>query len=107
MNEPRLTVAPSSGPDDRLLWDLESGFWRYLTILVAHDLKLFTLLAKKPQTLAEVCAALTIESHPAAALLNVCISAGLVQRLHESERELYALTAVAIDFLVEGSPTYS
>jgi hypothetical protein len=77
--------------DDRPLWDLQFGNWGYTALLVAHDLKLFPLLAEKPRTLAEVCEALNIVHRPAETLLTLCVSAGLV---HVQDGR-YALTALA------------
>jgi hypothetical protein len=34
--------------DDRALWDVMPGLWGYPAVLVAHELKLFELLAAKP-----------------------------------------------------------
>jgi SAM-dependent methyltransferase len=87
--------------DDRPIWDILAGIFGYPALLVSHDLKLFSLLAEKPRTLAEVCDALRIESRPAAALLSVNASLGLVQ----VEDALYSLTPLAADYLVEDSPT--
>lgn len=39
--------------DDRLLWKVMLGLWGYPAVLVAHELKLFELLAAKPLTLEE------------------------------------------------------
>ncbi len=87
--------------DDRPIWDILAGIFGYPALLVSHDLKLFSLLAESPRTLAEVCDALRIESRPAAALLSVNASLGLVQ----VEDDLYSLTPLAADYLVEDSPT--
>jgi hypothetical protein len=42
--------------DDRLLWDIIMGIYGYQAVLLAHDLKLFVMLAKAPD--AEICDAL-------------------------------------------------
>jgi ubiquinone/menaquinone biosynthesis C-methylase UbiE len=70
--------------------------------LVAHDLKLFPLLAAQPRTLAEVCEALHLAARPAEALLSVCVVLGLMQ----VQDGRYSLTSTAEDYLLEGSPTY-
>ena len=88
--------------DDRSLWDLQFGSWGYTGLLVAHDLKLFPLLAEKPRTLAEVCTALTIARRPAEALLTLCVS----MRLTHVQDGHYALTPLAEEYLLDSSPTY-
>lgn len=60
--------------DEKQLWDIYSGNFAYKTLLVAHDLKLFPLLAKKPLTLAEVCEDLHINRRGAEALLIMLVS---------------------------------
>jgi hypothetical protein len=65
--------------DTRLLDDVVYGLDGYWAILVAHDLKLFPLLAEKPRTLHEVCVAPRLPPRPAEALLTVCTAPGLVQ----------------------------
>jgi hypothetical protein len=70
--------------------------------LLAHDLKLFPLLAAQPRTLSEVCEALHLAARPAEALLSVCGVLGLTQ----VQDGRYSLTPTAEDYLLEGSPTY-
>ena len=41
--------------DDRPLWDLSSGLWAYLAVLVARQIGLFALLGEKQCSLGEVC----------------------------------------------------
>jgi SAM-dependent methyltransferase len=88
--------------DDRLLLDIRLGSFGYTALLVAHDLKLFSLLAERSRTSAEVCEALKIARRPAAALLTLSVSMGLVQ----VQDGRYSLTPVAEDYLLESSPTY-
>ncbi len=35
--------------DDRPLWNIVFALWGYPAVLVAHDLKLFDLLAERPR----------------------------------------------------------
>jgi len=88
--------------DDRPLWDMLFGIWGYPAVLVAHDLKLFPLLAEQPRTLTDICDALNVAPRPAEALLGVSLALGLV----ELRGEQYVLTALAEDYLLESSPTY-
>jgi hypothetical protein len=94
-------IAPPRG-DDRPLWNVVCGLTGLPAVLVAHDLKLFPLLAERPRSVAEVSAALAIAPRPAAALLTLCASLGLLELRGAS----YALTAAAADYLLESSPTY-
>ena len=74
----------------------------YPAVLVAHDLKLYPLLAERPRTLPEVCDALNIAPRAAEALVSVSTALGLLE-----ERDgRYSLTPVAEDYLLEGSATY-
>jgi hypothetical protein len=102
MNE--HTAAPMRRPrtDTRLLDDITLGLSGYWAVLVAHDLKLFPLLAANPCTLPEVCDRLPLARRPAEALLIVCVSLGLIQ-VHDGH---YGLTPLAEDHLLDSSPTY-
>jgi protein-L-isoaspartate O-methyltransferase len=88
--------------DDRPLWDLMAAGRGYTAMLIAHDLKLFAILAERPRTLAEICAALQLAEHPADALLAMLQALSLVQ----AQNGHYGLTALAAEALVETSPTY-
>ena len=88
--------------DDRLMRDVVFGIAGSLAVLVAHDLKLYPLLAARPRALPEVCEALNIARRPAEALVSVSTALGLLE-----ERDgRYSLTPVAEDYLLEGSATY-
>jgi SAM-dependent methyltransferase len=88
--------------DDRLMRDIVFGISGYPAVLVAHDLKLYPLLAERPRTIPEICDALGLKPRPAEALVSVSAALGL---LEESDGR-YSLTAAAEDYLLEGSPTY-
>jgi SAM-dependent methyltransferase len=93
---------PRPRTDDRLLRDIIAGYHGYQVLLLAHDLKLFSLLAERPRTLAEICEGLAIARRPAEAVLVVCTALGLVQRAEEH----YTLTPVSETYLVPGRPTF-
>jgi hypothetical protein len=88
--------------DDRPLWDVMLAAFGYPAVLVAHELKLFELMAETPLTLDEICAAKGIARRPAETLLAVCTSLGLVG-LADGH---YSLTALSEDYLLPSSPTY-
>jgi hypothetical protein len=71
-------------------------------VLVAHELRLFALLADKPLSLDEICVAKNLARRPAHTLLAVATSLGLLC-LRDG---CYALTPLAEDYLLEDSPTY-
>ncbi len=100
MNKKSMPAIPRPEMDDRRMWDILSGIVGYPAVLVSHDLKLFSLLAKKPYTLSEVCDALGIAPRPAGALLSMNASLGLVQL----ENGQYSLTPYSESYLVESSP---
>jgi hypothetical protein len=87
--------------EGREVWDVIIGLHNYPAILVAHDLKLFPLLAEQPLALLEVCRNLGLNPRAAEAVLSVCASAGLV----EKQGDHYLLTQVAQEYLLPDSPT--
>ena len=89
--------------DERKIWDIINvGCVGYGSFLVAHELRLFSLLADQPQTLAEICETLQIKPRAAEALVSMNVSLGL---LHINNGA-YTLTQLALDYLLENSPTY-
>ena len=89
--------------DERKIWDIINvGCVGYGTFLVAHELRLFSLLALQPQSLAEICETLQIKRRAAEALVLMNVSLGL---LH-IDNGAYTLTQLAKDYLLENSPTY-
>ncbi len=75
MNEHTAGTNRRPRTDTRLLDDILFGLSGYWAVLVAHDLKLFPLLAANPCTLQEVCDRLQLARRPAEALLIVCVFA--------------------------------
>ena len=100
--EEQPTVIRKPRGDDRPLWDILFGVWGLPAVLVAHELKLFALLADRPLTLDEVCRAKGLRRRPAEALLSVAASLGLVRLLNGR----YSLTPVAEDYFLESGVAY-
>lgn len=98
--EPQTVRRPRT--DDRLMRDIVFGISGYPAVLVAHDVKLYLLLAGRPCTLSDVCTALDLQPRAAQALVSVSAALGL---LEETDGR-YSLTDVAEDYLLESSPTY-
>ncbi len=102
MNDQNPKTIRKPRADDRLLWDIIMGIYGYQAVLLAHDLKLFPLLAKKPLTLPEISDVLHIALRPAEALVSVCVSLGLITAVDSR----YSLTPLSEDYFLESSPTY-
>jgi hypothetical protein len=99
-----LNTGPARGKpqsDDRAIWDVIYAFWAAPALLVAHDLKLFTLLGEKPRTLAEVSASLGSPERSTEVLLRANAAFGFIVE----EEGTYRLSRVAADYLDEKSPT--
>jgi hypothetical protein len=88
--------------DDRPLWDIAFSLLVCPAILVAHELKLFPMLAEKPLSLSQVCERLKLAPRPAEVLLSLCTAIGLVELVDGH----YQLTPISEDYLLESSPTY-
>ena len=102
MRQPERGRVRRPRADDRLMRDVLFGISGYAAVLVAHDLKLYPLLAAQPRTLPEVGDALHIAPRAAEALVSISTALGLVE-----ERDgWYSLRPVAEDYLLEGSATY-
>src|SRR2546427_8936056 len=101
MNPPTAQALRQPRTDTRLLDDIVFGLHGYWAVLVAHDLKLFPLLAAHPCTLHEVCERLQLARRPAETLPMVCVALDLLQG-HDGR---YGLTPLAEDYFVESSPT--
>jgi len=102
MQSHTLAERQQPGTDDRPLWDLIAAARGYTALLIAHDLKLFSLLGEGPRPVAQICQALNLAVHPAEALLTTLEALGLVR----SQNGYYVLTSLAEDALLESSPTY-
>src|SRR5215470_1217757 len=88
--------------DDRALWDVVMAVAGYPMVLAARQMKLFELLAEKPLTLEEVCAAKHMPRRGALAVLTVCTALRLIV-LRDGR---YSLSELAEDYLLPSSPTY-
>ncbi len=88
--------------DDRPLWDVAFAVFGYPALLIAHRLKVFSLLGDGALTIPEICKALNIKSRPAEAILTTATALGFLS-LRDKH---YALTPLAEDYLLEKSPSY-
>ena len=71
--------------DDKLPWNIQFAVWGTPAVFVAHQLKLFPLLAEKPQSLEEIClhddsssdwqAEMVPENDPMAVVDQYCVRA--------------------------------
>jgi hypothetical protein len=88
--------------DDKLPWNIQFALWGMPAVFVAYQLNLYALLAEKPQTLEQICAAKNLKRRPAEAILSVTTSLGITRL----RRGRYALTPTGEDYFVESSPTF-
>jgi hypothetical protein len=88
--------------DDRPVWDVIFAIYGYPALLLAHRLKVFSLLAEGARTLPEICDALNIKPRPAEAILTAAIALGFLSL----QTGRYALTPVTEEYLLESSPSY-
>jgi len=79
MNQPAAQAMRKPRTDTRRLDDIIFGLHGYWAVLVAHDLKLFPLLAAHPCTRQEVGDRLQLARRLAETLLMVCMSLRLIQ----------------------------
>ncbi len=100
MSKPLTSFRPRA--DDRALWDVVMAVAGYPMVLAARQMRLFELLAEKPLTLDEVCAAKQMPRRGALAVLTICVSLRLIA-LRDGR---YSLTELAEDYLLPSSPTY-
>lgn len=88
-----------STPDPDRVLELVLGFWISRGVMAAVELGVFDLLARGPMTLGAAAGALRLAERPARALLDTCVSVGLLAR----DRDGYRTTAEARAFLTEES----
>lgn len=92
--KPRVDGAP--------LWDIVFGIIGYPALLVAHDLRVFEMLADGPRTLADIAGTLHIDERPAEAILSANVAMGTL--VHAGPA--FSLSVLAEDYLLQDSPTY-
>ena len=68
--------------DDRPVWDVIFAVYGYPALLIAHRLKVFSLLEQRSRTLSEICASLNIKRRPAEAILSAATALGFLS-LHD------------------------
>jgi hypothetical protein len=74
----------------------------YPALLIAHRLKVFSLLETGPHALEDICNILNIKRRPAEAVLAAATALGFLSL----QDKLYALTPLSEDYLLEKSPNY-
>lgn len=97
-----IASAEESQVNNKVVLDVICGFLGYPAFLLAHELKLFSLLEKEPKTLQQICACLGTDLRATDAMLSVCVSLGFIHRVNQ----YYELTETARAFLLESSSTY-
>ncbi|HTQ89878.1 MAG TPA: methyltransferase dimerization domain-containing protein, partial [Streptosporangiaceae bacterium] len=75
------TTAPQQELTPLLLMQLATGFWASKALFAAHEIGLFSLLARRDGgTADQVAADLEIAERPAEMLLTACASLGLLDK---------------------------
>ncbi len=100
--ESSISANPMPAEDDRPLWDVVLGIYGYPALLLAHKLKVFSLLANGALTLSAICDKLNIKRRPAEAILTTATALGFLSL----QDERYSLTPIAEHYLLEKSPNY-
>jgi hypothetical protein len=90
---------PPNEPDPDDVLELLLGFWISRTVMAAVELGVFEALEDEPKDLTAVQAALGLNPRPAAALLDTCVSTGLLDK----EGDRYRNSPLASRFLWSGS----
>lgn len=94
-------MIPRPATDPTALYRARDGVYADdLLIAAVADLDLFSWLASGPAELSAICAGLGIEARPADVLCTLFTAMGLLARAGDT----FALTAVAAEHLVAGSP---
>ncbi len=102
MAQEEFTDIPRPREDDRPLWDVMFAVFGYPALLIAHRLKVFSLLETGARTLPDICNVLNIKRRPAEAMLSTATALGFLSL----QDEHYSLTPLAEDYLLERSPSY-
>ncbi len=58
------------------LWNIQFALWGTPAVFVSYQLNLYGLLAEKPRTLEQICAAKNLKRRPTEAILAVTASLG-------------------------------
>ena len=102
MAQEKFTDVPRPRSDDRPLWDVMFAVFGYPALLIAHRLKVFSLLERGGRTLPDICKVLNINRRPAEAMLTTATALGFLSL----QDQHYSLTPLAEDYLLEKSPSY-
>ena len=96
----------SPPPSPAGILQLGFGFWSSKVLLSAVELGLFTLLADRPMTGAEIERALALHPRGTWDFLDTLVATGVLARDGNGEAARYANTADTAQFLDRNKPTY-
>lgn len=102
MNTNGLSKIKKPRTDDKKLWDIILGNAGQRALLIAHELELFSLLAEKPHTAAELGQKLKLQNRPILSILSVLVGLEILN----SQKGYYFLTPLAEDYLLKSSDTF-
>lgn len=109
--QPPTPAQPAADADavpitpDRIL-EVGMAFWPSRTLLTAIELRLFTLLGRRPHTRADVEAALDLRSRAAGDFLDALVALRFLDRDGDGDAAVYRNTPETATFLDEASPDY-
>ncbi|MFJ7305195.1 methyltransferase [Streptomyces sp. NPDC099088] len=90
------------GADDERLWDVVFGVFGYPAILIAHKLRIFSVISRGVESIDEICHATGIARRPAQALLSAATAQGFLE-IRDSR---YVLSDVSREYLLPESERF-
>jgi precorrin-6B methylase 2 len=105
-NQSKVIVKEEKKVDPSNIMQIGMGFWASKTLLTAVKLELFTHLANKPLTGAEIKLALCLNSRGLYDFLDTLVALGFLQRKGMREKAIYSNSADTDHFLDKNKATY-
>lgn len=102
MDDAATRPDPSRLPNPSLIMRLALAYRSSMALFAAAELDVFTPLAERPQTAADLAARTGLQSEPLRMLLDACAAEGLLVR----DGDTFANGPAADAFLVRGRPAY-
>lgn len=97
-----MASAPEQNLDPMAVMRISSAYWSSSVLHTAVALDVFTQLAQKPATAAELAKGLDVDERGVELILIACVGLGLLDK----EGDRYRNTPLADTFLVKGRPRY-
>ncbi len=97
-----MQVEDEKNLDDKPVFDVLAGLFKYQTLMLANELNLFSSLNDGPKSLEEISKKLNIASRSTEALLLMLVNMNFISLSDQK----YSLTDHAKKYLLKDSPTY-